>query len=165
MTNMFPVEAITPCKFQDVRCLGLMWSAGTYSHELLITKSDDAPSPRGIILGKDHQFAVVEGDAWDGILLQPIQLEVDPASAFDAGHLYSPYGALIRSGQRLVIAARALDGHRMGYAEEVPLLIDLPEASDGLQTGFYSWRIVFVDGDQRRVIREFLVEPAEGPPR
>lgn len=164
---MLPINALTPCSLIDVDGLGLLQLLGRNRQDLLVFKTGET-SPRGVVISSDHQFALVDSSkepSVDGVLLNDIDFEVDPASAFDAKHLYSPYGALVRADDKLAIISRALDGYGMGFSEEVLLRDGLRALSNGLRVGFYSWRIVAGEAENRQVLHEITVEPAKGPPR
>lgn len=165
---MLPVESLTPRSLIDVDGLGLFLPfGGGYRFDLLVSKSGET-APVGVVVSSDRQFALIESSkspGLDGLFFKDIKFETDPSSAFDAKHLWSPYGALIRAEDKLLITARGLDEYGMGHLEEVPLRSDLDVLSGGLRVGYYTWQIVTGSGEDRQILCNIAVEAADGPPR
>jgi hypothetical protein len=121
-----------------------------------------------VMIDKDqifHAYEYKEDDQDKGIVIPGISIEIDETTIFDVETVYAPYGALIREGSRLSVAARIHDTHRMARQRIIPLLSGLPPCPEGSKAGFRKWQIVLGEGIEKRVLREFAVEPASGPPR
>ncbi len=121
-----------------------------------------------ILLDPAHEF-----DSWEcsdahnhkGILINDVQVEVDEKTAFDTQRTYAPYGALVRRGSLISVAAAARDGHGIRRQHLIPLIDGLPTSGSDTEVGFLKWQLVIGEGDTRRVLKSFEAEPAKGPPR
>lgn len=159
---------LSPANITDVTQRGLFYPADPKAGHELLFGHDQNGTPRAIIVGEDREFGYVDPTKTGGskgVFVQDVQIEVHPAAAFDAEHLYSPFGAVIRSADKLLIIARGHNQHGFAESREMVLVDDLPVLSSGLQIGFYEWSIVIGSGSEKQMLKTFRLEPADGPPR
>ncbi len=162
---------LTPSEFSvgaiaDAEALTLLLPRAKGDEPMLVTTA--GPQPVAIFLGENCTFEGFEcgtADNWRGLLVPNVQIEIEEASVFDAQREYASYGALVRQGSNLSLAARLQDEHRIHRQHLIPLVTGLATCRGELSAGFRRWRIVLGDGENKRTLREFSVEPAKGPPR
>jgi hypothetical protein len=146
---------LSPGEF-SVGCIGdvttglvLVLPRNRYEYPMLVTHASGPPY--AIFLAGQHQFAGFEctdNDAWKGILIPNVSIEIDENSIFDAEYLSSRLGALVRSGTQLDMVTRA---NRAFHLEvRTPLIAGLPPCRQNMAAGFSKWRIFLGEGTTKR---------------
>ena len=122
-------------------------------YEFLSIVSGAAETPKVVCLEGSHRFHSfpVKGNAWKGVLIPNIRIEVDESTAFDPAY-ETHLGALVRKGDRLCIVTIPANGFVYGH-EETNLLEQLPAGTESLAAGFLRWMIVIGEGTTRRELK------------
>jgi hypothetical protein len=125
--------------------LTLVLPRGGRECPMLVTKAPGAP--HAVFLSGQFEFMSFEctnNDAWGGILIPNVTIEVDEQSITDS----APLGALIRLATRLDAITRP-DG---GFPRPVktPLVVGLPSCREGSAARFAKWRVVLGEGIKKR---------------
>lgn len=162
---------LTPFEFSvgaiaDASGLTLLLPRATGDEPMLVTTAGERFV--AVFLGESHTFEGFEcgtADGWKGLLIPDVQIEIEESSAFDAQREYAPYGALVRTANNLSLAARLQDEYRIYRQHLVPLVTGLATCRGELSAGFRQWRIILGEGENKRILKEFSVEPSQGPPR
>jgi hypothetical protein len=162
---------LTPFEFSvgaiaDASGLTLLLPRTKGDEPMLVTTAGELPI--AVFLGESHTFEGFEcgtADRWTGLLVPDVQIEIEETSVFDPQREYAPYGALVRTADNLSLAARLQDEYRIYRQHLVPLVTGLATCRGELSTGFRQWRIILGEGENKRTLKEFSVEPAKGPPR
>jgi hypothetical protein len=92
-------------------------------------------------------FDCTGNDAWKGVLIPNVRLEVDETSAEEDG---GPLGALVRRDTRLVIRTKSEHGVGAGVT---PLLTNLTPGHQGMVAAFTRWCIVIGEGVDKRELK------------
>ena len=100
-----------------------------------------------------------DSDAWKGLLIRGVSIELDEASVFDPGHEDPPLGSLVREGTGLGIIAKIVDSHHIDRAEPVVLVGGLPACRDRNSAGFRKWQIILGEDADKRVLASIDVTP------
>lgn len=94
-------------------------------------------------------FECRENEAWTGLLISDVTIELDASSLFDPNSVGFPLGTLIRQDQRLCVSAQR--GDRFGGVR-VPVQLDLCVGTPTISAGFYRWTIGLGSGRDRRIL-------------
>jgi hypothetical protein len=100
-----------------------------------------------------------DSDAWKGLLIAGVSIEVDEASLFDPGYEDAPPGSVVREGTGLNIIAKIIDNHQINRIQPVALLGGLPPCRERTSAGFRKWRLVLGEAEEKRVLFTVDVTP------
>ena len=100
-----------------------------------------------------------DSDAWKGLLIPGVSIELDEASVFDPGHEDPPLGSLVREGTGLSIIAKIVDSHYINRAQPVALVGGLPQCREHVSAGFRKWQIILGEDADKRVLASIDVTP------
>jgi hypothetical protein len=165
---LISAASVSPANIVDISDTGLFIPANPVVGYELLFGHDSEGAPKALIVSKERTFSFVDPKQTrgsKGLFVHDTRIEISPQSAYDAEHLFSPYGALVRTADKLLVIAREIDRFGTGESAEIILAGDLPVLSVGPRIGFYEWSIVIGVGAERQVIKTFRLEPADGPPR
>lgn len=143
----------------DVNGLCLVMPRDEHEEFLLVVPGN----PRTAIYldgrNKFQGFTYTSNDAWQGIIIPNVRIEVDVGSAFNADTGRAPYGAAIRRVDYLAVAAqiRSTDGFMNQI--KVPVTSKLQPCAQGSAVGFHKWQIVLGEGQAKRVLKTFDLTP------
>lgn len=151
-----PMPMLRPDEFavgalRDARAPCLLLPRDKYEHAALVVSPDALIA---ICLDEDprsafRSFACNDNDAWTGLLIPEVTLEVDVSTLFDPNSKGFPLGTLIRQDNQLSISARRGDG----FGDlRVPVQLALGSGTATLSAGFYRWTIGLGSGRDRRVL-------------
>lgn len=128
-----------------------------HEHRCLIVASDGEPF--AVCLddlaqrGRFRAFQCKENDAWKGLHIPGVRIELDESSLFDAERHDTPLGSMVRSDDRLAIQV-LLDGRFDSSSRSLTILDGLPPCAPHLSACFLKWQIVIGNGDDKRVLLE-----------
>lgn len=135
--------------------------------EGLFATFDPTDGKRGLLIGNaDGTFDLDPAD-WSCwridrashplILVEPLQVEVDLASAFDSETNHVAYGTIVRRAERFTLHTKSFDQHNMAKTLRIDLLTNLPKAPIHASVGFAKWELIRGAGSERQVFQEFDV--------
>jgi hypothetical protein len=107
-----------------------------------------------VYLGQ-HKFSACpcgDSEAWKGLLLAGVSIEVDETSLFDPDYENAPFGSLVRGGTSLSIIAKMLDNHHINRPQPVALVGGLAPCPERYSAGFRKWQIVLGEAEEKRVV-------------
>lgn len=138
----------------DAAPVTLMLPRTKYERVFLIGGTAD--NPIAACLADDRRFWALhcaQNDAYKGMLIPNVRIEVDPASVVNAGDYDVPLGAIVRRGSELGIMVM-LDGNGFWgqFGQFMPLFYGLPAARDGYGAGFQRWAIRLGGDENRRIL-------------
>lgn len=144
----------TVAALADARPLALLKPRSKY--EQLILVGGTASEPVAIFIGNEHRFDSFEcgtADGWKGLLIPDVQLAVDEATVFDPDEGV-PNGALVREGDRLMMAVQGQHSHGFRHQMQVTVVSALPAAREGCRAAFKRWHAFIGEGDEKRILAE-----------
>lgn len=103
---------------------------------------------------KFQGFTYTSNDAWQGIIIPNVRIEVDVGSAFNADSGRAPDGAAIRRVDYLAVAAQIRSTDGFMNQTKVPVASGLQPCAQGCAVGFRKWQIVLGEGQAKRVLRK-----------
>jgi hypothetical protein len=133
--------------------LTLILPRGRYERPMLISAVAD--TPMAIILTDNEEFDAFECEGnthWKGLLIPNVKIEVDERSLFDPDSDFAPFGALIRSGTNLSIAANRRERYSFNHRYRIPIVVGLDEVAAHTSVGFYQWQITIGSDHNKRVL-------------
>ncbi|WP_146107672.1 hypothetical protein [Porphyrobacter sp. HT-58-2] len=126
-----------------------------YEHRCLIVMSGGKPFAVCLDeldqLGYFRAFECEENDAWKGLHIPGVQIELDETSLHDAEAFHTPLGSMVRSEDQLAIRVN-LEGPRHVSSAPLVILDGLPPCAPHLTACFLKWQIVLGRGDDRQVL-------------
>mgnify|MGYP003579065037 CR=1 FL=1 len=128
----------------------LLLPRAPYEHVALMGEAFD--QRYGIVLDGDlpgQAYPVSDDEAWRGILVPRVIIEVDEKSAFDPSAALEA-GALIREGTVLALVAVSGPYPHIARPLKITLNKELPQCEERESVGFRAWRIVIGEGQDKR---------------
>lgn len=98
-----------------------------------------------------RHFKVKDNNAWAGLLVPGVRIEVDPLSAYIPSGSRPTLGTIVRRERDLVLVAKTENIHN--YTNSDPIILErelMP--TDDEQVGFRCWRVVIGTGTDKRVL-------------
>lgn len=155
-----PADRVTPQKMADLSSPGVF--APLQGGPPVVIGKDAEGGSVGVLLNADQGYPRVDLKSYrlGGVLVHPVEYEVDHESAYDLSVKYTAPGSVARVGERLELIASA---HTGTFPDEARIILaeGLPVASDSPATGFLKWRACVRDGDEKRTLAEVSVEIPE----
>lgn len=157
---MIPLSAIKACTLPEVSGPGILFPADQDAQTFLVTGAD---SPVAVLLDGQHKcyaFPASKGHNWKGAIIEPVNFEIDESSIYSPSSVGLKLGSIIVKGRDAFIVARMKTG---GWEETISVPISQPvdgaDEHDKFEVGFYRWKAVIGEGEQRATVFEFA--PAE----
>lgn len=151
---MLSPSSFTAGTFANARQLSLflVLSQAEWEETALIGIVEGAPV--AVLLSEQYplQFLpCMDENAWHGLIIPDVRIEVDESSVFNAENKRTPGGSVIRTDTKLII--RATNGQTTdGRLTEVTLHDDLPVAD--LRVGFTRWQVVLNNDENKGILWE-----------
>jgi hypothetical protein len=150
---MLRPEDFLVATLKDSTGISLFLARHSYERSALVVRSSDHFV--AVCLDKDpssafRSFECSGNDAWSGLLVPNISIEVDATKLCEPNVIEIPVGALIRHDDKLSIVTRHACG--FGVPNIVPLYFGLQVSAPGLSAGFYKWTVGLGSGQDRRVL-------------
>lgn len=134
-----------------------MLSAGKYSESFLVTSGS---APRALFLTGTHRwhcFSAAEGSAHRGLIVDAVSIQPELSSAVSLDEHQAVDGMLILAGDQA--AVRAIT--RVEFTQRIRLPLTGERFSQtGNEIGFYRWRVVVGEADERMILHEIDVTPS-----
>lgn len=130
------------------------------SSEEMILITGAAGEKIAIFLGehKYHAFACGDSEAWKGLLIAGVRVELDETSLFTPGY-EAPPGAVVREGTGFSITAKMRDSHGFDRSQPIALGAGLAACRERESAGFHKWQIVLGEGPAKQVLMTVDVSP------
>jgi hypothetical protein len=106
-----------------------------------------------------HFFPSAGNQAWQGLIVPGIRIEVDEASLVDPDSDNVGLGAVVRTDTRLVIHAVA----ERGFRQMTPITLHKDLAAATGRAAFTTWQAVIGTGHAKRVLWRVERAPTEAP--
>lgn len=103
---------------------------------------------------KFEGFTYTSNDAWQGLIIPDVRIEVDVTSAFNADSGRALPGAVIRRVDYLAVAVLLKQSGVFARQTNVPVASGLQPCAQGCAVGFRKWQIVLGEGQAKRVLRK-----------
>ena len=137
----------------DATGVSLVLPRNKYEDLCLVTSLGSAAT--AISLDGDHKFTsfqCADNEAWKGLIVPGVSIEVDEATLFDADGRYPPVGTAVRKGTELSIVSK---GENRMYSRTVycPVAANLPKCREDMAVGFTRWQVVLWRGDEKQVLK------------
>lgn len=136
----------------DAKPISLFMPGSKYQPTALVVGIDDNKL-MAIVLDGQHEFKAFDcskNDAWRGMIVHPVTIEVDEKSLFDLDRFDAPLGSLTRKADTLCVAAQADGGSRV--TQRWKLISGLPLARDNVEIGFTKWSVTIGRGPEKRTL-------------
>lgn len=137
-----------------------------YEHQCLIVMN--AENPFAICLDDSelpHRFMAFEceaNDAWRGLHIPGVRIELDETSLFEGANSFAPAGSVQRLEDKLSI--------RVNWSERffnrnrsLTILDGLPACAPHQSACFLKWQIVLGEGQNKRVLATIDATPESAP--
>jgi hypothetical protein len=147
---MLSPEQFSLGSFVEAEPLTLMLPRSDRDEAILITQ---AGSEKVAVYLGAHRYNACpcgDSDAWKGLLIANVSVEVDHASIFDAGREYAQPGSLVRQGTSLDVIAKMVDSYHIDRDQPVTLVSGLPAAHEHSAAGFRKWRLAIGEGYDKK---------------
>lgn len=133
--------------------ISLLRPISDHERECLIAGPRDKPAL--VILQGEYAyqwFDIADGsDAWTGLIIPNLRVELDATSVFEVGSGRNPVGSVVRKGTELSLCAHAKSG--MGISH-IKLVEGLPALGEH-KVGFSRWQLVLGERSEKRILRTF----------
>ncbi|MCW2037725.1 hypothetical protein [Xanthomonas campestris] len=96
-------------------------------------------------------FEIKDNNAWAGLLVPDIRIEVDPLSAFIPSSSRPTLGTIVRRERELALAAKTENIHNYTKSDLITLEHGLLTTHDE-KVGFFRWHVVIGTGTDKRVL-------------
>lgn len=141
--------------------LTLILPRGQYDQTILVTQSYGPPYAIFLREESFEGFECTGNDAWGGIIIPNVSIEMDETSIFDPQLLTAPLGTLVRRSTKLEIVTQATG--RFRQAVKTPLIVGLDACPESMAAGFRRWAVYIGDGKTKReLIRVDLTNQSDG---
>lgn len=154
---MVPASVVRPTTLAGITTPAAVIPVEDYGEPFVVVgKGADATA---CFIGENHTFETmpaVDNQNWKGLAIEGLQVEVDMNSAYSLEAKHPMIGSIVRSGTKLLLVAKARDGHGFQEVRRFPVQDDLPEGADGVSIAFRRWRLVLRDGEQ--ILYERVIE-------
>jgi len=126
-----------------------------YEHRCLIVINDEKPFAICLDeldrLGRFRAFQCNENDAWKGLHIPGVRIELDETSLHDADRHYTPLGSMVRSEDKLAMRVN-LEGRHYADSASLFFMEGLPQSAPHLSACFTRWQVVLGESDNKRVL-------------
>lgn len=133
-----------------------------YEHRCLIVMCDGKPFAVCLDdvnqLGRFRAFQCDQNDAWNGLHIPGVRIELDETSLYDVDGYHVPLGSMVRSDDKLEIRVN-MDGPRYATCAPLILLDGLPPSAPHISACFMKWQVVLGEGDDKRVLLQIDSTP------
>jgi hypothetical protein len=160
VTGFLPPHVIRPAVLGDIKPPGILLPSDKYGATFLVFGEENDPT--AVFLDGQYQFQSFKrgtNDHWAGIAIEDVQIELNFASIVDRMQDAKRPGMMIRKETQL--AMRVIGERAFRDSIELPVVVDLPEATHSQEGAFRDWRVVITSGDRRMPIWRCCLENSE----
>lgn len=143
--------------------MSLIMPRTKYEHLALVVFSDDKKYAISLSTADQMHFMAFEceaNDAWAGLHIPGVTIELDETSLTDSEGHYVPLSSMIRKADTLSVAVHFSNGMAGRGAASLPILSGLPACAERSSACFLKWQIVLGEGEMQRVLHRVDVTAA-----